>query len=415
MRCDCLLSLTAGALAVALTACSEAPTPPIASSIRPVGSAVHETDPDEPQLDVPLAGLTTAQLDRFNRGRTVFSRVFDAQSGLGPSFNSASCANCHEEPSVGGFGDDLDEDVETHVSVVTAAGCSDLASFGGAVIQHHTTDLFQDYYPGYLTEAMPAQAEGHIAHRTTPALFGFGLLEAIPASTIIALANRNAATDGPVKGRANVVNGQLLRFGRKATDPTLLGFNAGAFQNEMGITTNLAAAEQSLAGVSPFPFDITIDPIVGAELSDDDLALATDFVRFLRPPPQGKASAQANDGRELFSSVGCASCHVPSLRTGPSAIAALNNVKVEAFTDLLLHDMGPGLADICRGTAGPSEFRTEPLMGLRFREHFLHDARSTTLEDAIAQHGGEAAAARDRFAGLSANQRAALIAYLNTL
>jgi CxxC motif-containing protein (DUF1111 family) len=174
-------------------------------------------------------------------------------------------------------------------------------------------------------------------------------------------------------------------------------------------------AEQSLAGVSPFPFDASIDPMPGAELSDDDLALATDFVRFLSPPGQAKGGVQANDGRDLFSSIGCASCHVPMLRTGPSAIAALNNVKVEAFTDLLLHDMGPGLADICRGTAGPSEFRTEPLMGLRFRTHFLHDARSTTLEDAIAQHGGEATTARDRFAGLSANQRAALIAYLNTL
>jgi len=370
---------------------------------------------DEPQLDVPLPGLTAEQLDRFNRGRLVFSRVFDAQSGLGPSFNSAACANCHEEPSVGGFGDDLDEDVETHVSVVTATGCSDLSAFGGAVIQHHTTDLFQQYYPGYAAEPMPAQAQGHVAHRTTPALFGFGLLEAIPASTITALADRNAASGGPVKGRANVVNGQLLRFGRKATDPTLLGFNAGAFQNEMGVTTNLALAEQSLSGVTPFPFDITIDPMVGAELSDDDLALATDFVRFLSPPPQAKANGAANDGRELFSSIGCATCHVPSLRTGPSPITALNNVKVEAFTDLLLHDMGPGLADICRGTAGPSEFRTEPLMGLRFREHFLHDARSTTLDDAIAQHGGEAAAARSRFAGLSANQRASLIAYLNTL
>jgi CxxC motif-containing protein (DUF1111 family) len=414
MRCDCVLRVSAGALALALIACRDAPTPPTASLLRPAAQPVRETDSD-PRLDVPLPGLTPAQLDRFNRGRLVFARLFDAPSGLGPSFNSAACANCHEEPSVGGFGDDLDEDVETHVSVVTETGCADLSAFGGAVIQHHTTDLFQQYYPGYTSEGIPAEALGHVARRTTPAVFGFGLLEAIPASTIIALADRNAASGGPVKGRANVVNGQLLRFGRKATDATLVGFNAGAFQNEMGITTNLALAEQSLAEVSPFPFDVSIDPMVGAELSDDDLALTTDFIRFLRPPPQGKSSVQANDGRDLFSSIGCASCHVPSLRTGPSPIQALNNVKVEAFTDLLLHDMGAGLADICRGTAGPAEFRTEPLMGLRFRKHFLHDARSTTLDDAIAQHGGEAAVSRDRFAGLSANQRAALIAYLNTL
>jgi CxxC motif-containing protein (DUF1111 family) len=106
---------------------------------------------------------------------------------------------------------------------------------------------------------------------------------------------------------------------------------------------------------------------------------------------------------------------VPSLRTGPSPIKAMSNVSVEAFTDLLLHDMGPGLADICRGGAAAAEFRTEPLMGLRFRTHFLHDARSLTLDDAIRQHGGEATRSRDRFAGLKANQRAAVIAYLNTL
>jgi CxxC motif-containing protein (DUF1111 family) len=414
MRCD-FLRISAGALVLAIVACSESNPPPTAALQRPAPAGHASAEDDEVALDVPLTGLTPAQLDRFNRGRVVFSRVFDAQSGLGPSFNSAACANCHEEPSVGGFGDDLDEDVETHVSVTTATGCSDLSAFGGAVIQHHTTDLFQHYYPGYVAEAIPAEALGHVAHRTTPALFGFGLLEAIPASTIIALADQNAAKGGPVKGRANVVNGQLLRFGRKATDATLLGFNAGAFQNEMGVTTNLALAEQSLSGVSPFPFDATIDPVAGAELSDDDLALATDFVRFLSPPAQAKGTVQSNDGSQLFSSIGCASCHVPMLRTGPSSIAALNNVRVQAFTDLLLHDMGPGLADICRGTAGPSEFRTEPLMGLRFRTHYLHDARSTTLEDAIAQHGGEAATAHDAFSGLKANQRAALIAYLNTL
>ncbi len=103
------------------------------------------------------------------------------------------------------------------------------------------------------------------------------------------------------------------------------------------------------------------------------------------------------------------------MRTGPSEVRALNNVKVEAFTDLLLHDMGPGLAAICRGNALPSEFRTEPLMGLRFRNHYLHDARSTTLDHAVLQHGAEAIRARDRFNGLTLNQRAALMAYLNTL
>jgi CxxC motif-containing protein (DUF1111 family) len=404
----------AGTIALTLCACAvDSPTSAARNAIATRSTHARVVSGDE-QLDVPLPGLTPDQLDRFNRGRAVFSRVFTDASGLGPSFNSAACANCHEDPSTGGFGDDLDEDVETHVSVESNGACLDLAAFGGAVIQHHTTAMLQAYYPGYLSEAIPSQAGTHVAHRTTPALFGFGLLEAIPASTILALADPTDANGDGVRGRPSIVNGQLARFGRKATDASLLTFNAGAFQNEMGVTSTIAAAEQPLAGV-PFPFDVTVDPIAGAEISDEDLALATDFVRFLRPPPQLHGDPAANDGRELFAAIGCATCHVPSLRTGPSPIKALSNVDVAGFTDLLLHDMGPGLADICRGGASPSEFRTEPLMGLRFREHFLHDARSTTLEDAIQQHGGEASRARDRFAGLKPGQRAALIAYLNTL
>jgi CxxC motif-containing protein (DUF1111 family) len=357
--------------------------------------------------------LTAAELDRFNRGRAVFTRQFVDATGLGPSFNSAACANCHEEPSVGGTGDDLDEDIETHVSRVVGTTCDDLASAGGAVIQHHTTALLQAAFPGYVTEKIPAGSA--IAHRSTPMLFGFGLLDAIPASTIQALADPTDANGDGVIGRPSMANGKLLRFGRKATDETLLGFNAGAFQNEMGITSSVAPDEQRLAGVG-FPFLPPISPTVaGAELSDADLALATDFVRFLRPPPQARGSVAANDGRQLFSSIGCATCHTPSLQTGPSPVKALNKVTVAAFTDLLLHDMGPGLADICRGNALPSEFRTEPLMGLRFRERFLHHARAETLDDAVLQHGGEATRSRDRFAGLKASQHAALIAYLNTL
>jgi CxxC motif-containing protein (DUF1111 family) len=412
MRRD-TLPVFASSIALVLIACTDSP-PPSAPNRSARSARTSTLSPNESPLDVPIAGLTDAELDRFNRGRAVFARVFNSANGLGPSFNSASCANCHEEPSTGGFGDDLGEDVETHVSTFSGGTCEELALVGGAVIQHHTTDLLQAAYPGYMSEAIPPLAGTNVAHRTTPALFGFGLIDAVAASTIMALADPNDANSDGVRGRASIVNGQLARFGRKATDITLIGFNAGAFQNEMGIVSSVAPLEQLLVGV-PFPFAASISPTSGPELSDEDLALATDFVRFLRPPPQLRGSPLANDGRDLFGSIGCATCHVPTLRTGPSPVAALSGVRVAAFTDLLLHDMGAGLADICRGNTLPAEFRTEPLMGLRFRTHYLHDARSTTLDDAIAQHGGEATRARDRFAGLSQNQRSALMAYLNTL
>ena len=412
MRRETLLSL-ASVVGVTLAACTDrSPTPP--SSLRPPAEARRTESADDEAFDVPISGLTQAQRDRFNQGREVFARIFTDATGLGPSFNSTSCAGCHEEPSVGGTGDDLAEDVETHVSVTAGQTCDDLAPHGGAVIQHHTTATFQSHYPGYVSETIPPEAGTNVGRRSTPMLFGFGLLEAVPASTIIALADANNANADGVRGRPSMVNGTVGRFGRKATDPDLLGFNAGAFLMEMGVTSRMAPLEQVLA-LATYPFDTSIDPVAGPEVSDEDVALATDFVRFLRPLPQARGTPDANDGRQLFQTVGCATCHVPTLRTGPSPVAALSNANVAAFTDLLLHDMGPGLADICRGGARAAEFRTEPLMGLHFRTHYLHDARSTTLTDAILQHGGEATKIVSRFSGLSAKQQAALIAYLNTL
>jgi CxxC motif-containing protein (DUF1111 family) len=415
MRRPARATLTFAALPtlVIFAACTERPTtdtPLGPNTLLPqVVAAAGESD-----LTQPLSGLTAAELSRFNQGRAVFERVFDSSTGLGPLFNSSSCAGCHEGPSVGGFGDDLVEDVETHVSTVTGGSCDDLSAFGGVVIQQHTTDLLFAA-SGATTEPVPSEATDGVGRRTTPALFGFGLLEAIPASAILALADPNDANGDGISGRAHMVGGQPGRFGRKATDPDLLGFNAGAFMMEMGLTNQFQTAEQKLVGFAyPYPFP-AVDPVAGLELSNADLALATDFVRFLAPPQALKLTGDARDGIDLFAKVGCAACHVPSLTTGNSPIKALDRKPVAAFTDLLLHDMGSGLADICRGDASPVEFRTEPLMGLRFREHFLHDARSASVEDAILQHGGEATGSVNKFNGLKANQKAALLAYLSSL
>ena len=113
--------------------------------------------------------------------------------------------------------------------------------------------------------------------------------------------------------------------------------------------------------------------------------------------------------------IGCASCHVPALVTGPAPVKALSFRIVEAYTDLLLHNMGPDLADICLGRAKPAEFRTEPLMGLRFKTAFLHDGRAGSIAKAIHAHGGEASAARNRFVALSPLERGALLQFLRGL
>ena len=147
----------------------------------------------------------------------------------------------------------------------------------------------------------------------------------------------------------------------------------------------------------------------------DRLMEAAGIDLLLAPPSPARLSGQARQGRSAFATVGCDRCHVPALHTGDSPIPALRHREVDAYTDLLLHDMGPKLADICLGQATPSEFRTEPLMGVRRMARFLHDGRATTLEQAIELHAGEAARSRDRFRAMPAEERAALVAFLKTL
>jgi CxxC motif-containing protein (DUF1111 family) len=389
-----------------LVACTDTPTssPPNLAALSPDAAGATSSA----GLDQPLSGLSASELARFDQGRDIFEKVFDPiVDGLGPLFNEVSCEECHEDPTTGGTGDE----VETHVSNVSGTSCDDLSAHGGAVIQQHLTDGLAAYV-GYTSEPLPSEAVV-VAHRTTPQVFGRGLLDAVSDAEILSRADPNDANGDGVSGRASILSdGRIGRFGRKATDATLLEFNAGAFQNEMGVTNPLAATEPQLVGTT---FDTNLDPTSEPELSMDDLTLANDFVRFLRAPPQAVVTGAATSGRELFASLGCATCHVPTLNTGASPVKALNRKSVNAFSDLLLHDMGQALSDICRGGALPSEFRTEPLMGLGSRTKFLHDGRSTTVEDAILQHGGEATNARNRYTGLKANQRSALLAYLATL
>src|SRR5207302_11160472 len=143
-----------------------------------------------------------------------------------------------------------------------------------------------------------------------------------------------------------------------------------------------------------------VDPVADREFYPDQPDLSSDCVRFLAPPAPERLGGEGRRGREICSRIGCAACHVPTLRTGDSPVAALRFKYFAAYTDLLLHDMGPDLADICLVLATPAEFRTEPLIGLRFLKQLLHDGRATTPEPAIEAHGGEGAGARDRFKAL---------------
>jgi CxxC motif-containing protein (DUF1111 family) len=398
-----ILLCLAAALSIAACAAepksSDLPTTPDGADT--VAQAVVVHSPGQ-----ALPGLSQRELDLFGRGLQVFATEFTPAMGLGPLFNSTGCIACHDNPAPGGYGDST----ETHVTAYhPGASCDVLDANGGPVVQQHATPELQQAL-GIVTEPTPPGATAS-ARRTTPLIFGLGLLDAVPERTIRALA-RLRYPEG-VHGRAAVLaSGRVGRFGRKATTASLDEFNAGAFFNEMGITDAGNPAEGTVAG-QPLPagVDLARDP----ELDPASLGAVNAFVKFLGPVAPRSSTAQTRLGQQLFSEVRCPSCHIPFLMTGANPIPALRFRWFRAYTDLLLHDMGKELADICNGVAGPSEFRTQPLIGMQFLDMFMHDGASETIDDAIRRHGGEASAARDGYLGLTLEQQAALVAFVQGL
>ena len=348
-----------------------------------------------------LYGLTSAQYANFHLGRQVFDSVFTPQTGLGPVFNANGCATCHLN---GGAG----TQVEVQGSVYANGMCNTLDSVGGFVFELFSTPQLIAAL-GINGEPIPSYAQ--TGHRTTPQLFGRGLLGAITDSALEAQAALEQRQDPRAAGRiALMSDGTIGRFGRKDQGSSVSDFNTDAFLYEIGITT--PGSDDSVekpVGDKVVPPGVALGPEPNLSLAK--LQQTTDFVSFLAPPPP----APDNDYQEaVFQRTGCATCHVPSMQTGANAVAALSRKTVHAYTDLLLHDMGPALADICLGAAKPSEFRTEPLMGLSLRTEFLHDGRAKTVSAAILAHGGQATTARMRFTELPAREQQALVRYLQT-
>jgi CxxC motif-containing protein (DUF1111 family) len=326
-------------------------------------------------------------------------------------FNADACVECHENPVRGGTGDEVERHAAAFHPEATGRPCDELAGVGGPVFQNHVTPALHTAL-AIDSEPVPTEATATAA-RTTPDIFGFGLLDAVPDSAILAYADPDDRDGDGISGRPNrFFDGRLGRFGRKALVPALREFNDGALAAEQGITSPAVPTEETVGG-RPLPEGV--DPAPDPELSAAATEALDAFVRLLAPPSPQRLSREARQGRDAFARVGCDRCHVPALHTGDNPVPALRHREVAAYTDLLLHDMGPEFADICLGQATPSEFRTEPLMGVRLMARFLHDGRATTLQQAIELHNGEAARARDRFRALSAQDQAAVVAFLKTL
>ena len=362
----------------------------------------------------PLAGITPVEFEEFRLGLDDFMEVEATEEGLGPAFNGTSCAVCHNVPAVGGAGIIS----ELRAGRLNARGEFETLDSSGETLFH----LFS--VPGHGCQpVVPAEATV-FARRVPIPLFGAGLVEAIPDETLRALEDPIDRDRDGVSGRAalvtDVASGErrVGRFGWKAQHATLLTFGADAYRNEMGITNDVfpeevaygvSAAQMRLCDRFPDPEDIR-DPLTRRRGIDNFAS----FMRLLAPVARGGIDDEVRAGEQIFTAIGCATCHVPALQTGPSANPVFHRKVVALFSDLLLHDIGTG-DGIRQGVAEPNEIRTPALWGLRLRRPLLHDGSAGTAEDAVRRHAGEAALARRGFERLPDADRAALLAFLRSL
>jgi CxxC motif-containing protein (DUF1111 family) len=262
-----------------------------------------------------------------------------------------------------------------------------------------------------------------------------GLVEAIPDEVILAREDPDDLDGDGISGRASRVSAPgwveeagsgapypttLGRFSRKAQVSTLLQQVVEAYHQDIGITSDFIVVENlnPLGGVHTRSADRVADP----EVSEAIVRAVLDYLRLLAPPRPADATGELARGRDLFEAVGCASCHVPVLTTGAHPVAALANREVRLYSDLLLHDLGEELSDgRPDGAAGAREWRTAPLWGLRVMRDFLdgdafllHDGRAATVEEAVLLHGGEAEGVRVAFLALGADDRRALLLFVET-
>ena len=358
----------------------------------------------------PLGDLTDTELGRFLLGKAVFERLTTAEEGLGPLYNGTRCSACHDRPASGGSSTSL----VNKATRFEAGVCDLLVAEGGDNIQQRATPLLLAH--GVMREVVPASATDS-ARVTGPPLFGAGLVEAIADETILAGADPDDADGDGISGRVGrTSDGRVGRFSRKADVATVFDFVETALRFELGLTTPMNPVEETVNGVALPP---DVDPMRDPEIDERGMGILTDFVRFLAPPVRERLSSAAADsvadGAQLFEEARCSSCHVPALRSGASEVAALSRQTVNLYSDLLIHDMGPALGDVCGPNAAPAEYATARLWGLRYRERLLHDGRATSPRDAILLHDGEAAGARNAFVALSTDEQQLLLRFLASL
>jgi CxxC motif-containing protein (DUF1111 family) len=374
---------------------------------------------------------TAEERAAFERGRKVAQHRFTPREGLGPEFNLTFCTGCHERPAIGGSG----------------ARYREFLLIGQRLPDGSYNPLgksgVQTLYSLEPVSRVPTPDGVNVSATRVPiAFFGAGLLAEIPDEKILANADPDDRDGDGIRGRPNFDRGFVGRFGRKSQTVSLEGFIRGPLFNHLGITSNplpdarkaklpVPSAAAPAGNAQPSTRSVTgegeeigqvsqaqaaapdepttdTDDAPDPELSEDDLFDLVSFVMLLGAPRPDPPTAESEAGRALFEKARCTACHVPALE-GPRGL-------VPAYSDLLLHDMGPELADgVSMKLAGASDFRTQPLWGIAAEGPYLHDGRADTLDEAIRLHGGEAARSRDAYVALSDVERTQVLAFLRSL
>lgn len=427
------------------------------------------------------AGIGFEGESRFKVGNAIFRKIWvsapastKSSDGLGPIYNARACQHCHLKDGrghtpAGNWPDDdavsmflrlsIPPQTEEQKRLLAERRTNVIPepTYGGQLqdlsIQGHAGEgrMHIEYEdvpvelgdgtvvslrrPTYSVTDLgygPMHPETMFSPRVAPPMIGLGLLEAIPEAAIRANADPLDENGDGISGRTSEVwsneNQQVTlgRFGWKAGNPTVRQQSSDAFAGDMGLSTRMFARPagdctqaQEKCRAAP-----TGEQNGKPEVTKQMLDLVIFYSQNLAVPKRrNPASPQVLQGKQLFNSIGCVACHIPTFKTGPiNGQPHLSNQRIWPYTDLLLHDIGEGLADNRpEGVANGREWRTPPLWGIGLTHtvsghtFFLHDGRARGIEEAILWHGGEAAAARDSYAALSKKERDALVAFINSL
>lgn len=369
---------------------------------------------DSDLLDGPVEGLNESENIRFFRGDVAFNdEIFTPEIGLGPLFVANSCGSCHPGDGKG-----------HPFTTLTRFGQWDdtgnqYKHLGGPQLQNRAI-------PGFQPEQLPAGVG--FSKLTPPASTGLGFIDAVSDADILAWADPDDSDGDGISGVPNWVSMKeylfarpgtveanekyIGRFGKKGAAYDLHQQTAQAYNEDIGVTSTYE------------PFDTHSGLAIDPEVTDQTILDVVFYLKTLKAPiPRNTHQNEIVLGKGIFNEIGCAKCHRPEMTTGASPIAALSNKTFYSYSDLLLHDMGPGLDDgYTEGSAKTSEWKTPALWGLGLSKFsqgggyfLLHDGRARSIEEAIILHGGEGQQSSENYQSLSDTERRNLIRFLESL